>query len=359
MFVGMKFSNQGLELLDQRKLPHNEVWHLLEDLESVAHAIEQMMVRGAPAIAAAALFGLVLDVRNFCNSHENATWSQFKERCFWAIERLCKTRPTAVNLFHVMEDIKGILLHQGNSVSIFTVKQLITQRANDYFKSDLTRNQKIGQLGAQCLLEFVQKRQTSTVEGIGILTHCNTGSLATGGYGTALGAVRSLHSQNQLKMLYVNETRPWLQGSRLTAFEMEKEKIPFKLLADSAAAFAMRKGFIDAVIVGADRIAANGDTANKIGTYQLALAAAHHSIGFFIAASFDTIDFSLSSGDGVTVEERQADELRCIGELEISPRGVPVWNPSFDVTPHELITGIITEKGVATAPFIHTLSKMR
>jgi methylthioribose-1-phosphate isomerase len=360
VFVSMNFNGHTLSLLDQRKLPNQEVWYQLEDLESVAQAIETMVVRGAPAIAAAALFGLALESKRYLDQDAHGRWSQFKDSCFAGIERLKKTRPTAVNLFNVMDHLRSELEAQDGGFAIQKIVALINDKAHQYFSFDLLRNQLIGKIGSEYISSFV--REGASLERnkkFGILTHCNTGSLATGGYGTALGIVRSLHSSRQLEMLYVGETRPWLQGSRLTAFEMKKEEIPFKLIADSAAAFAMGKGFIDAVIVGADRIAANGDTANKIGTYQLALAAAHHGIGFFVAASIDTIDFSLDSGSTIEVEERHPDELRLIGGITTSPTGVSVWNPSFDVTSHKLITAIVTEKGVAVPPFIHSLAALK
>lgn len=358
MFVSMKFNGRTLELIDQRKLPEEEIWHRFEDLESIAQAIETMVVRGAPAIAAAALFGLALESRKYHGENAHGIWSQFQESCFASMERLCKTRPTAVNLFNVMGDLKKLLKAQEGNIALEKIVDIIAHKAHHYFSFDLQRNKQIGTLGAQYISAHARRfRSDGNLKKLGILTHCNTGSLATGGYGTALGIVRSLYLSEQLEMLYVDETRPWLQGARLTAFEMSKEGIPFKLIADSAAAFAMSKGFVDAVVVGADRIAANGDTANKIGTYQLALAAAYHGIGFFVAASFDTIDSALDSGNEIHIEERNPDELRTLGGITTSPKGISVWNPSFDVTPHQLVTAIVTERGIAVPPFGHSFSE--
>lgn len=358
MFVGIRFDGRCLELLDQRKLPTVEKWRSFQDLESVADAIEQMMVRGAPAIAAAALLALAIDGQNYVEKHPNSILVEFKRHCHHAIERLLKTRPTAVNLFNVMSEMRKFLFSIGDDVPVFEVVSAIKQKAQDYLGQDLERNKRIGRAGSEAIWKHVNSCKENIKEKVSLLTHCNTGSLATGGYGTALGIVRSLFSEDRLRLLYVDETRPWLQGSRLTAFEMQKEGIPFKVIADSAASFAMKRGLVDAIVVGADRIASNGDVANKIGTYQLAISAHFHGIGFFVAASFDTIDLSLNSGEGIIVEERHPDELRCIGGHTISPEGIQVWNPSFDITPHHLVTGIVTEYGIGRPPYADSLRQL-
>ncbi len=357
MFTGMAFQNRVLKLLDQRALPTHELWVELSTGEQVAQAIESMVVRGAPAIAAAALFGIALEVNAVAAAEPTAEWGGFQGQFAGLLNRFRKTRPTAVNLFAVLSSLSRQSQHYAPHKPIVEAAEEILKYATNYFESDLARNRSIGSFGADLITsQYLAKcepkvRSLGVAPQLSVMTHCNTGSLATGGFGTALGVIRTLHERNQIKLVYVNETRPWHQGSRLTAYELRGEGIPYKLIVDSAAAFAMKREGVDAVIVGADRIAANGDTANKIGTYHLAVAAAFHGIGFYVAASLDTIDVSIASGSSIHIEERAADEVRKSGERQLAPADASVWNPSFDITPGDLIGGMITEAGVIQPPY--------
>lgn len=338
MFSAMQFRDETLFLIDQRLLPGREYWIPCQDLESVAVAIEEMAIRGAPAIGCAAAYGLALDALRFGGV---GTWASYAERFSLGIKRLARTRPTAVNLFYVLERMQQLATHMPPERPMTAVIQAVAALATRLYEDDLATCQAIGRNGA----ELAGGRK------LNILTHCNTGSLATAGYGTALGVIRSLAASGQVAMVYVDETRPWLQGARLTAFELKSEGIPFKVIADSAAAYLMQLGRVDWVIVGADRIAANGDTANKIGTYALAVQCKHHGIPFYVAAPISTFDFTIPNGRAIAIEERSPLELHTLGDRQLTPVDAPVWNPSFDVTPGEFITGIITEKGVLNAPF--------
>ena len=310
----LRWTGRSLELLDQRLLPGKVSYVKCRTAAQVAKAIKDMVVRGAPAIGCAAAFGVVL--------------SKGDPKSF---EVLAKSRPTAVNLFWALERMRK-------------AKDLEAE-AKKIFEEDLAGNRAMGKLGAALI-----------PEGARVMTHCNTGALATAGYGTALGVIRA--SKSKIKGVIANETRPYLQGARLTAWELVQEGIPCTLITDNMAGHLMSRGEVDVVVVGADRIAANGDTANKIGTYPLAVLARRHGIPFYVIAPLSTFDLKISSGAEIPIEERSADEVTGYRNVRWAPRGVKVRNPAFDVTPAELITGIVCEKGVILAPDREKIRKL-
>lgn len=318
-------------LVDQTRLPHEYAVVEVSRLEDMAHAIQTMIVRGAPAIGVAAAYGMYLGAREI-ETNDRETFLVALEAVARTLET---TRPTAVNLFWAIARMLKTARQTLGSVD--TLKQVLLETAQAIQAEDLQTCQAIGAAGLAVLpKEPAQLR---------LLTHCNAGALATAGYGTALGVVRSAWQAGRLARVYADETRPRLQGARLTTWECVHEGIPVTLITDNMAAHCMQKGLIDAVVVGADRIAANGDTANKIGTYAVALAAKAHNIPFFVAAPVSTIDFALIEGSQIPIEERDAEEVSRIGDLPICPPGVEFYNPAFDVTPAQLITAIITEHG--------------
>lgn len=336
MFSAMRFENDQLFLVDQRKLPSVEVWLECKTMEAVAKAIEDMVVRGAPAIGCAAAWGLAIDAINHTHL---PNWSAYQKNFQLAFDRLGKTRPTAVNLFYALNQVSALTKTFKNDLPMFTVADAITKKAQSLMSDDIRTCRAIGEHGASMFNRPLN-----------ILTHCNTGSLATAGYGTALGIIRSLHARGHVKNVWVDETRPYLQGSRLTAFELGRDGIPYTLISDNMAAYAMQRHQVDLVVVGADRIAANGDTANKIGTYNLAVLCKHHNIPFIIAAPRSTIDGNITSGSQIPVEERPPQELKEVNGVVIAPIQSTVWNPSFDVTPAQLISAIVTEDGIFRGP---------
>ena len=313
------WAENHLKLLDQRRLPLEEIWVECRCAEDVAQAIHNMTVRGAPAIGIAAAYGLVLAAQKSSTSYAQAE------------QMLAASRPTAVNLRWALDRMRKV--HRD-------AKSLLRE-ARAIHDEDLAQNLKMGALGAALLPKNAR-----------VITHCNTGALATGGHGTGLGVIRSAHDKDKIAQVYNTETRPWLQGARLTAWELMREKIPTKLIADSAAAYLMSREKIDWVIVGADRIAANGDTANKIGTYALAVAAARHKVKFMVVAPSGTFDLSCARGDDIPIEERTAAELTEFRGQLIAPKGMQAFNPVFDVTPAALITAIVCEKGVIQPPSV-------
>ncbi|MBA0731885.1 hypothetical protein Gogos_016008 [Gossypium gossypioides] len=335
------YKRGSLQLLDQRKLPLETVYLDIQDATDGWNAIRDMVVRGAPAIAIAAALSLAVEVANFKDfngtSEEAASFIELK------LEYLVSSRPTALNLSDAAKKLIEITSNAASTTIMpESVFQAYIEAAEIMLDDDVASNKAIGSYGSR----FLQDQQ-KIVPRFSVLTHCNTGSLATAGYGTALGVIRALHAEGVLERAYCTETRPFNQGSRLTAFELVHDKIPATLIADSAAAALMKESRLSAVIVGADRVAANGDTANKIGTYSLALCAMHHHIPFYVAAPLTSIDLSLSSGEEIVIEERSAKELlHSRGGLgdQVAASGILVWNPAFDVTPAYLITGIITEK---------------
>lgn len=341
----IQWRDGALHLLDQRVLPREEVYLACPTAEEVADAIRRMVVRGAPAIGVTAAFGMVLGAQAFSRANPKAAEPQQLAE----IERLsaffAATRPTAVNLFWALEKMRVSARAGG-----FEPGQLATRLENEaqrLYEDDIATCRRIGEFGAALV-----------PENAGILTHCNTGSLATAGFGTALGVVRAAREHGKAVHVFADETRPFLQGARLTAWECMKENIPVTLLCDGAAASIMKRGKINFVIVGADRVAANGDTANKIGTYSVALAAKAHGIPFYIAAPISTVDLATPDGDAIPIEQRDPREVTHLGGVQIAPDGVGVENPSFDVTPAALISGIVTERGVARPPYGASLAAL-
>jgi methylthioribose-1-phosphate isomerase len=318
-----EWDKNRLRLLDQRLLPHRTLWRTCRTWQDVAKGIQDMVVRGAPAIGCAAAYGVVLAAR--------------KKALPAAFDGLLKARPTAVNLRWALERMRRVWEAGGN----------LEREALAIEVEDRQANADIGRLGAALL----PGRGT-------VLTICNTGSLATAGLGTAFGIIWTAHHNGQIKKVLASETRPYLQGARLTAWELKNEKIPFELITDNMAAHLMKTEKIDAVIVGADRIAANGDTANKIGTYSLAVLAAYHEIPFYVAAPLSTLDLSTATGAGIPIEERSAMEVTHICGQRIAPENIAVRHPAFDVTPGTLIRAIITEKGVVKAPYQKSLKAL-
>jgi methylthioribose-1-phosphate isomerase len=337
----LKWTENSLLLLDQRKLPLKEEWIECKTYECVAKAIENMVVRGAPAIGVVAAYGVVLGAKELTGKVKN--YVEFKAKLEVIVNRLAATRPTAVNLFWALRRMKKII-NAGSDIS--DIVQALETEAISIERQDVETNRKIGYFGA----ELLSSREV-------ILTHCNTGALATAGYGTALGVVRAAVELGKEITVFVDETRPYLQGARLTAWELQQEGIPYYLITDNMAGWFMSLGEITCVIVGADRIARNGDTANKIGTYTLSVLAKEHGIPFYVAAPTSTFDLSIDSGVEIPIEERNPDEvLHCYcKDCRIAPYGAKVKNPAFDVTPHENITGIITEKGVIVSPNEETI----
>lgn len=328
-FFTLKFDNNNLIFIDQTKLPLVEEYITTDNYERIAEAIERLEIRGAPAIGVAAAYAIALSLKNESNDLD--------EKFNKAFERLAKTRPTAVNLFWALDSMKSV--YQSNKSSS-SVMFLLLNKAMQIHQDDINKCNAIADNGVELL------RDDST-----ILTHCNTGKLATGGEGTAFNVIKKGYELGKVKFVYADETRPLLQGSRLTAFELSKSNIPFKLLVDSAAATLFKQKKIDAVIVGADRIAANGDTANKIGTFNLAVLCNHFNVPFYIAAPVSTIDKSIQSGNEIEIEMRNKMELSYINGAQITSSNYDAYTPAFDVTPSELITAIITDKKVNKSPY--------
>lgn len=328
----LRLENEGrtLALLDQRELPEQERWLALHDVEAVAVAIEDMAVRGAPAIACAAALGLAVSSHSMPDDP-----AQLRAQLEAGCERLSRTRPTAVNLFVAIRQIREALAALPVDADAVAIRARVREVAVAHVDDDLSACLAMGEHGAPLL-----------PQGGTILTHCNAGALATAGYGTALGVIRSAHRAGRDIRVLADETRPVLQGARLTAWELARDGIPVEVIADNMAGSLMRRGEIQAAIVGADRIVANGDVANKIGTYSVAVLCHHHGIPLFVAAPWTTIDLSIASGESIPIEMRAADEIRRHGGRLMTPADIPVRNPAFDVTPAALVTKIITERGV-------------
>lgn len=337
----MKYQQGKLLLLDQTKLPLQVVYVECRDYCCVADAIRTMKVRGAPAIGVAAAYGLFLAANQFKGLEKQ----EFLMKMEAALTELKQTRPTAVNLFWALDRMNMIL--QKENILVSAMVEMLEREAILIQKEDLAANMKMSEYG-----------QGLIPAGAGILTHCNAGALATAGFGTALGVIRSAFKVGKVKMVYVDETRPLLQGSRLTAFELMEEDIPATLITDNMAAFFMQQGKVDCVIVGADRISANGDVVNKIGTYGVAVLAYYHKIPFYVAAPQSTFDLSLETGKDIPIEERNPDEVRKIGEVWTAPKEVKVENPAFDLTPNNLISAIITDKGIIKPDYKLSINRM-
>jgi methylthioribose-1-phosphate isomerase len=332
-------------MLDQLLLPTEERYHRFHTYQEVAESIRSMIIRGAPAIGIAAAYGLYLGLREAHAQGQDVLGALPEVKA-----ALAKTRPTAVNLFWALDRMERAALALENLARSSTDRFLtrVFNEAQAIHEEDIENNIEMGRLGAELV-----------PQGARILTHCNTGGLATGAYGTALGVVRAAHAQGKLAMVYADETRPYLQGARLTAWECMKDHLPVTLLTDSMAAWMMKQGLVDLVIVGTDRTVANGDVANKIGTYSLAVLCKHHGIPFYVAAPLSTVDLTLASGEQIVIEERSAREVTHLGDRALAPEGVLVRHPAFDVTPSELVTAIITELGVARAPYGPSLAELK
>ncbi|WP_460041796.1 S-methyl-5-thioribose-1-phosphate isomerase [Thermococcus atlanticus] len=336
----VEYREQRVYLIDQRLIPREFKIIGLKTVEEVARAIKTMQVRGAPAIGAAAAFGLAL----YAETSGAGSREEFFDGFYRAYETLKNTRPTAVNLFWALSRIKR-LVEENLESPIDEIRKLIVAEARKIADEDVEANLRMGHIGAEILPEG------------NVLTHCNAGSLATVHLGTVGAVLRVIHREGKLRLLWVDETRPVLQGARLSAWEYHYDGIPLKLIADNMAGFVMQQGMVDAIIVGADRIVANGDFANKIGTYTLAVLAKEHGIPFFTVAPLSTIDMSLKSGKEIPIEERSEEEVLTCGGCRIAPE-VDVYNPAFDVTPHKYLTGIITERGVVYPPFERNLKRL-
>ena len=343
----LKYQRGRLLILDQKKLPLEEHYDACRTVQEAWAAIKEMRVRGAPAIALTALLALAVELWNA--RAELVTIADVVDFCRPRVDYLKTSRPTAVNLFAALRDF-GAEVDRGAAgvTGAGDLVNLLVVFCEAAFEDDVRMNKAIGAHGAAAVAQAVAQsaRGGENADSWAVLTHCNTGSLATAGYGTALGVIRALHHGGRLKRAWCTETRPYNQGARLTAFELVYEGIPGTLITDSMAAFLMKTTTIHAVIVGADRVAANGDTANKIGTYALAVLAKEHGVPFFVASPWTSIDTTLDSGAGIPIEERPASELTHLAGHQVAAPGIQVWNPGFDITPAALITAIITEKGV-------------
>ncbi len=326
----LRWTGNALEVLDQRRLPFETEYLSCTTSDEVAAAIHALAVRGAPAIGIAAAWGVVLAERAIDADNVDDAAATLEP----ALQRLNAARPTAVNLAWALARMRAALARaDGNWRSV------LEDEAQAIDSEDLAANRRMGALGASLI-----------APGSGVLTHCNTGSLATAGFGTALGVIRAGVAQGRIDEVFAGETRPWLQGARLTVWELQQDGIDATLIADSAASHLMKTGKVQWVVVGADRICANGDVANKIGTYQLAIAARHHGVRFMVVAPSSTVDMATASGDLIEIEEREAGELHSLGGTRTVAEGIHAWNPVFDVTPHELIDAIVTEKGILRQP---------
>ena len=338
----IEFKDGRLRMIDQRLLPTEEVWLEYTDYQGIAEAIKTMVVRGAPAIGVAAAFGAAFGARDIETVGFEAFYRELEQVC----AELAATRPTAVNLFWALDRMKGCAAgHREQTIA--EVKRLLLAEAQEIGREDEEINRTMGAHGEPLM-----------PVGARILTHCNAGALATGGYGTALGVIRAASAAGKVTRVYADETRPFLQGSRLTAWELHKDGIPVTLICDNMAGYLMSRGEIDCVIVGADRIAANGDTANKIGTYTVAVLAREHGLPFYVAAPISTLDLSLTDGSLIPIEERDPREVTHVGDKQLAPDGIDVRNPAFDVTPARLITAIITERGVVKGDYLSGLQAL-
>ena len=333
--------NNKLYLLDQRQLPHQQIWLGYEHSDDVAKAIYEMVVRGAPAIGITAAYGVVLAARHAWNI-AGVNWQQAMTA---PLAHLAQSRPTAINLHWAIH--RMTVLYESLPENESPEESLLIE-ANAIHVEDIAANHKMGELGANLI------NDNSTV-----ITHCNAGALATGGFGTALGVIRQAYAEGKISHVYADETRPWLQGARLTAWELQQDNIPVTLQAEGAAAALMATGKIDWIIVGADRITANGDVANKIGTYMLAILAQYHNVKMMVVAPTSTIDWQLHDGYEIPIEQRDEQEVTMINGQQIAPIGVPANNPAFDVTPAKLIDAIVTEAGVVLSPSLESMAMIK
>src|SRR5437763_5813413 len=340
MIKTLEWTSEGVRFIDQTRLPTEEVYVLCRTYQEVADAIRDMIVRGAPAIGVAAAMGIALGMKQSSAASARALRSEFDQIC----QIMAATRPTAVNLFWAIRRMK----EEFDAVASQTLDQIkaaLLQEAQQMYVEDIAANEAMGRHGAALMPSSG-----------GVLTHCNAGALATCGYGTALGVIRAAVEAGKQIHVFADETRPFLQGSRLTAWELTKDGIKTTLIADNMAGAMMKQGKIKAVVVGADRIAANGDVANKIGTYTVAVLAKEHGIPFYVAAPWSTVDMNTATGDDIPIEQRSPKEVTHHGGKQMAPDGVLVENPAFDVTPSKYVTAIITERGIAKAPYAESLT---
>jgi methylthioribose-1-phosphate isomerase len=344
MIPTLSWTPEGVRFIDQTRLPLEESYVLATTYEQVADVIVTMVVRGAPAIGVSAAYGVVLGALKTTARTTEEFDPEFEKIC----ARLAGTRPTAVNLFWAIDRMKGLFANlRSKGATLDQIKEKFLAEAHAMYAEDIAACKTMGAFGGALLPN----------QG-GVLTHCNAGALATCGYGSALGVIRAAVEQGRQIHVYADETRPFLQGARLTAWELMADGIPTTVICDNMAASLMRAGRIQAVVVGADRIAANGDTANKIGTYNVAILAREHGIPFYVAAPWSTIDTATPTGDSIPIEERPAVEVTHHGGKQLTPHGVGICNPAFDVTPAKYVTAIITERGVLRAPYVESLREM-
>ncbi len=337
----IEWTSEGVVMIDQRKLPSEETFITCRDHLEVADAITTMVIRGAPAIGCAAAMGVAIGA---IRAPDDELDSSFDQIC----EDLAATRPTAVNLFWAIDRMRSVYrAERDNGASIEAIRTRLVDEANEVLREDIEANRALGRHGAALL-----------PDGGAVMTHCNAGALATGGYGTALGVIRAAVEQGNSVAVLANETRPFMQGSRLTVWELQQDSIPVTLLTDNMAGHVMQQGRVQAVVVGADRIAANGDVANKIGTYSVAVLAKESGLPFYVAAPISTVDLELPSGKDIPIEERPPDEVTHIRGHQIAPIGTEVSNPAFDITPNRYVAAIITDLGVARAPYRETLREL-
>ena len=342
--IPVKWADNGVEMLDQRLLPTEEKWLLLKNYNEVADGIRDMVVRGAPAIGVSAAYGIALGIKQFVGTNID----DLEEELDYISEVIGKTRPTAVNLFWAIDRMKRTFTRAKEAgSSVIEIKQILIDDAKAIHDEDIESQRLIAKYGG----ELIENDST-------VLTHCNAGALATGGiWGTALGVIRGEVDQGKKVSVIADETRPYLQGARLTAWELMEDDIPVTLITDNMSGHFMQKGKIHAVVVGSDRIAANGDVANKSGTYMVAVLETQHGIHFYVAAPLSTVDMNCPTGKEIPIEERDRREITHVRDIQLAPEGVGITNFAFDVTPNEFVTAIITEKGVARAPYTESLRK--
>jgi methylthioribose-1-phosphate isomerase len=344
MLPTIEWQPDAVVMVDQRKLPGQEIYVQCKTATDVARAIKTMVIRGAPAIGVAAAMGIALGMSRSKAKGTRQYAVEFTRVC----DLMAGTRPTAVNLFWAIDRMKrsfGAGVQAGESVSELTAR--LVGDAQAIHDEDVASCRAMGRVGAAVVPDAAR-----------VLTHCNAGALATAGYGTALGVIRAAAELGKVRQVFADETRPFLQGGRLTAWELVRDHIPTTVITESMAGPLMRRGEIDFVVVGADRIAANGDVANKVGTYTVALLAEAHHVPFYVAAPLSTIDLAMASGDDIPIEQRSAREVTHLGAVRLVPDGASVWNPAFDVTPARLVNGIITERGIARAPYADSLREL-
>ena len=342
MIKTVEYVDGIVRMIDQTRLPVEKVFIDCKTIDDVANAIKTMIIRGAPAIGVSAAMGVSLAAEMIQADNFEKFYTQLEDKCL----NLAQSRPTAVNLAWAIERMKSVA-RESKSLSISELKKKLKQESIDICKEDIESNMAMGSFG-----------QTLINDGSTVLTHCNAGALATAGFGTALGVIRAAVNAGKKIEVLADETRPFLQGARLTVWELMEDNIPVKLITDNMSGFFMKNNQVDVVVVGADRIAGNGDVANKIGTYMVAVLAQKHQIPFYVAAPISTLDLSLNSGEEIPIEQRSEDEVMTLNNKRITPEGASAAHPAFDITPNDLVTAIITDKGIAKPPYITSLKNL-